>query len=140
MNFDIVIFSSNPRKRQKRDSGSINEPEVAIKDFAKNLKDETDVTSQEAANMHHIEPKSEVSNDDDNGDDHDENSMGSKMDSKTPPNLNPGSFLGMAAAGLMDPSAAKGKYSQNPNLEFSQKKYVKMEGVLHCTGVTKKHQ
>ena len=71
---------------------------------------------------HHIEPKSEVSNDgDDNGEDHDENSMGSKMESKTPPNLNPSSFLGMAAAGLMDPSAAKGKYSQNPNLEFSQK-------------------
>lgn len=114
MNFDVIFFSSNPRKRQKRDSGSINEPEVAIKDFAKNLKDETDVTSQvvESANMHHhIEPKSEVSNDgDDNGEDHDENSMGSKMESKTPPNLNPSSFLGMAAAGLMDPSAAKGTF------------------------------
>ena len=41
----------------------------------------------------------------------DENSMGSKMESKTPPNLNPSSFLGMAAAGLMDPSAAKGTFS-----------------------------
>ena len=100
-------FSSNPRKRQKRDSGSINEPEVAIKDFAKNLKDETDVTSQD---QHlHNEPKSEPSNDDM---DHDDNSMGSKnfdgSASKTPPNINPGSFLNMAAAGLMDPSTAKG--------------------------------
>ena len=109
----INDFSSNPRKRQKRDSGSINEPEVAIKDFAKNLKDETDVTSQaeNSGNMHNVEPKGEVSNDDD---DHDENSMGSKMESKTPPNLNPSSFLGMAAAGLMDPSAAKGILFNHP--------------------------
>ena len=62
--------------------------------------------------MHNVEPKGEVSNDDD---DHDENSMGSKMESKTPPNLNPSSFLGMAAAGLMDPSAAKGILFNQPS-------------------------
>jgi len=120
-----------PKKRQKRDSGSINEPEVAIKDFAKNLKDESDITSpvqpqSSTASMAAVqlppgldggrEPKQEPHHHNMGiVDDQDETStsnasMASKFDEKTGSNnsgaaANP--FLGMAAASLMDPSAAK---------------------------------
>ena len=122
-----------PKKRQKRDSGSINEPEVAIKDFAKNLKDESDITSpvqpqSSTASMAAVqlppgldggrEPKQEPHHHNMGiVDDQDETStsnasMASKFDEKTGSNnsgapANP--FLGMAAASLMDPSAAKGE-------------------------------
>jgi len=120
-----------PKKRQKRDSGSINEPEVAIKDFAKNLKDESDITSpvqpqSSTASMAAVqlppgldggrEPKQEPHHHNMGiVDDQDETStsnasMASKFDEKTGSNnsgaaANP--FLGMAAASLMDPSSAK---------------------------------
>lgn len=120
-----------PKKRQKRDSGSINEPEVAIKDFAKNLKDESDITSpvqpqSSTASMAAVqlppgldggrEPKQEPHHHNMGiVDDQDETStsnasMASKFDEKTGSNNSGASanpFLGMAAASLMDPSAAK---------------------------------
>ena len=114
MSWSLILVrhcrSSIPRKRQKRDSGSITEPEVAIKDFAKNLKDESDVnsiTQQTAADqVTKMEPLQLDEQDESNA----SNSMdrGGSMGAAGAPNLNPGSFLGMAAASLMDPSAAKG--------------------------------
>ena len=106
----ILHFSSSnpPRKRQKRDSGSINEPEVAIKDFAKNLKDESDITvsvsSQQTQNAPKQEPQHELL------DENSGNSNASSMPDQKSGNINAGSFLGMAAASLMDPSAAKGTF------------------------------
>ena len=132
--FSFSRSSVPPKKRQKRDSGSINEPEVAIKDFAKNLKDESDITSpvqpqSSTASMAASvqlppgldggrEPKQEPHHHNMGiVDDQDETStsnasMASKFDEKTGSNnsgaaANP--FLGMAAASLMDPSAAKGE-------------------------------
>jgi len=127
-----------PKKRQKRNSSSTNEQEVAIKDFAKNLKNESDIswsaqpqcssvsaTSLASINLpvglegisHPQEQKKESQH---FADDQDETnisnaSMNSKFDenkggngNSLASNMNPaGSFLGMAAASLMDPSAAK---------------------------------
>ena len=119
MSWSLILVrhcrSSIPRKRQKRDSGSITEPEVAIKDFAKNLKDESDVnsiTQQTAADqVTKTEPPQLDEQDESNASNSmDRGSLGGSMGAAGAPNLNPGSFLGMAAASLMDPSAAKGTY------------------------------
>ena len=141
--FPYLPFRSSipPKKRQKRDSGSITEPEVAIKDFAKNLKDESDITSHHNVHQHPVitqppqsssgtvqlplpaglherhEPKQEPQNMDDDQDETSTSnaSMTSKFDeSKGDRGTNnsaatPNPFLGMAAASLMDPSAAKGE-------------------------------
>ena len=108
---------------------------MAIKDFAKNLKDESDITSpvqpqsSTTASMAAVqlppgldggrEPKQEPHHHNMGiVDDQDETStsnasMASKFDEKTGNSNNSGHaaanpFLGMAAASLMDPSAAKG--------------------------------
>jgi len=129
-----------PKKRQKRNSGSVNEPEVAINDLAKNLKNESDITwsvqpqssSVSTASLASLqlplglegvtghgnrEPKREPHNiiDDQDETSTSNASMASKFEenkngngNNVATNMNPaGSFLGMAAASLMDPSAAK---------------------------------
>ena len=102
------FFFRNPRKRQRRNSGSITEPEITVKDFAKNLKDESDTMSSAS------HPQESLKREPDH-DDSDDNSINrNSFDQDTKPNnqgnVNPGSFLGMAAASLMDPSAAKGTF------------------------------
>ena len=104
----IFILFRNPRKRQRRNSGSITEPEITVKDFAKNLKDESDTMSSAS------HPQESLKREPDH-DDSDDNSINrNSFDQDTKPNnqgnVNPGSFLGMAAASLMDPSAAKGTF------------------------------
>lgn len=108
--------SSNPRKRQRRDSGSINEPEVSLK----NLKDDHTTTTKEKpvkAEPHHNAVHEDHDLDENSFSDSSNptNNRSSFDDKPTPggnssPNLNPGSFLSMAAASLIDPSAAKGVF------------------------------
>lgn len=96
---------------------------MAIKDFAKNLKDESDITvsvsSQQTQNAPKQEPQHELL------DENSGNSNASSMPDQKSGNINAGSFLGMAAASLMDPSAAKGTFFKEnvikiyPNMESS---------------------
>ena len=87
----------------RHDSGSINEPEVSLKNLDKDNKPVKSEAIEDDLDDNSFSDSSNPTNNRSSFDDKSASAGGNSS-----PSLNPGSFLSMAAASLIDPSAAKG--------------------------------